>query len=176
MKVSKGQSQPEIVSAGFFIFDMVLGRPFLIPGFDYDPGDEAEDADDLEELLNDFLARPSPVHICSMVAQFGSIAFWSSRCSMLWWISEIFHLGWTKPSKIMVVVDKPPESQLARNGSCPSTDLRRFASRPRASRRRRAPRASRPVVCRQGGRPILVAGWWRGSSPAQAAWRNGAVP
>ena len=36
MKVSKGRSQPEIVVAAFLILYMVLGRPFFVPGFDYD--------------------------------------------------------------------------------------------------------------------------------------------
>ena len=38
MKVSKGQSQPEIVAAAaFLILYVVLGlRPFILPGFDCD--------------------------------------------------------------------------------------------------------------------------------------------
>ena len=36
MKVSKWQSQPEIVAAAFLILYMVLGSPIFVPGFDCD--------------------------------------------------------------------------------------------------------------------------------------------
>ena len=39
MKVSKGQSRPEIVAAAFLILYMVLGSPFLYQVFDCDSTD-----------------------------------------------------------------------------------------------------------------------------------------
>ena len=36
MKVSKGQSKPYIAAVAFLRLYMVLGRQFVLPGFDYD--------------------------------------------------------------------------------------------------------------------------------------------